>query len=146
MGRRIIILKTKTIMKKILLVLLAITTFVSCENEPVGSNYSIEGKWIWSSLTINDGMFIYEDGIRYTYYWDGVTPVEQLQELFNSFEAGDGNHIPGTNNYTFENDILTVDLNFGNELVTPITFDCDGGIATFITPEYSLYKLNSDCD
>ena len=30
-------------------------------------------------------------------------------------------------NYTVENDILTVDLHFGNELITPITFECDGG-------------------
>jgi|TARA_B110000261_G_scaffold73433_1_gene85270 hypothetical protein len=136
-------------MKKLILLSALLIFAFSCDDDsqdnPIPA-YTMEGKWIWDPLTINDGIFIYEDGIRYTYYWDGVTPVEQLQELFNSFEAGDGNHIPGTNNYTFENDILTVDLNFGNELVTPITFDCDGGIATFITPEYSLYKLNSDCD
>ena len=108
--------------------------------------YSIEGKWIWSSFSINDGKFIYEDGIRYSYPWDGVTAYEQLQELFNSFEAGDGNQLPETNNYTYENDILTVDLNFGNELVTPIIFECDGGEAIFETPEYSLFRLNSDCE
>ena len=135
-------------MKKLLL--LSALLIFACSgddgsDESTVTDYSIEGKWIWSSLTINDGMFIYENGIRYTYYWDGVTPFEQLQELFNSYEAGDGNHIPTTNNYTFENDVLTVDLNFGNKLVTPITFECDGGEAYFETPEYSLFRLNSDC-
>jgi hypothetical protein len=135
-------------MKKLLLLFALLIFACSSDDgsdEGTVTDYSIEGKWIWSPLTINDGMFIYEDGIRYTYYWDGVTPFEQLQELFNSYEAGDGNHIPATNNYTFENDVLTVDLNFGNELVTPITFECDGGEAYFETPEYSLFRLNSDC-
>ena len=40
---------------------------------------------------------------------------------------------------------VRVDLNFGNELVTPITFECDGGKANFITPTYSLVKLGSGC-
>ena len=138
-------------MKKLLLPLFFALFVMGCDDDGDGENlpapyYSIEGKWIWSSLTINDGMFIYEDGIRYTYYWDGVTPSEQLQELFNSYEAGDGNHIPETNTYTYDNDILTVDLNFGNELVTPIIFECDGGEAIFETPEYSLFRLNSDCN
>jgi len=57
-----------------------------------------------------------------------------------------GNHIPGPLNYTYENNILTVDLNFGNELVTPITFECDGGEAIFETPGYSLFRLNSGCN
>ena len=133
-------------MKKILLLALPIIMFTGCDPANLEPPINMDGKWIWDALTINDGMFIYEDGIRYTYYWDGVTPVEQLQELFNSYEAGDGNHIPETNNYTFENGVLTVDLNFGNELVTPITFECDGGKAYFETPEYSLVRLSSDCN
>ena len=35
---------------------------------------------------------------------------------------------------------------YGNELVTPIIFECDGGEAIFETPEYSLFRLNSDCN
>ena len=87
-------------------------------------------------------MYLFKDGIRYTYYC-----VEgDCQAQYESFEAGDGNHIPGSNNYTFEDNILTVDLNFGNELLTPVTFECDGGEAYFETPEYSLFRLNSDCN
>jgi len=57
------------------------------------------------------------------------------------------NHLPTTNPYTFENNTLTVDLHFGNELVAPITFECDGG-KIFVesqNPHY-LYRLNSDCN
>ena len=87
-------------------------------------------------------MYLYEDGLRYTYYC-----VEgNCNSLYNSYEANDGNHIPNTLNYTFENDILTVDLNFGNELVTPVIFKCEGGEAYFEMPEYSLFRLNSECN
>ena len=106
-------------------------------------NYSIEGKWlIEGTVPVGNTMYLFKDGIRYTYYC-----VEgDCQAQYESFEAGDGNHIPGTNNYTFEDNILTVDLNFGNELLTPVTFECDGGEAYFETPEYSLFRLNSDCN
>ena len=105
--------------------------------------YSIEGKWLIEGM-IPDGntMYLYEDGVRYTYYC-----VEgDCNSLYNSYEVNDGNHIPNPLNYTYENDILSVDLNFGNELVTPIIFECDGGEAIFETPGYSLFRLNSDCE
>ena len=87
-------------------------------------------------------MYLYENGVRYTYYC-----VEgDCISLYNSYEAGDGNHLPSILNYTFENDILTVDLNFGSELVTPVTFECDGGEAYFEMPGYSLFRLNSNCE
>ena len=87
-------------------------------------------------------MYIYENGIRYTYYCID----DNCDSLYNTFQAGDTNALPGTNNYTFINDTLRVDLNFGNELITPITFECDGGEAYFETPKYSLHRLNSKCN
>ena len=133
-------------MKKLLLPLFFALFVMGCdddsENLPA-PYYSIEGKWLIEGM-IPEGntMYLYQDGLRYTYYC-----VEgDCNALYNSYEAGDGNHIPETNTYTFENDILTVDLNFGNELVTPIIFECDGGEAIFETPEYSLFRLNSDCN
>ena len=133
-------------MKKLLLQLFFAFLIMSCENDseslPV-PNYSIEGKWLIEGM-IPEGntMYLYQDGLRYTYYC-----VEgDCNSLYNSYEANDGNHIPNPLNYTYENDILTVDLNFGNELVTPITFECDGGEAYFETPGYSLFRLNSDCN
>ena len=133
-------------MKKLLLPLFFALFVMGCENDsenlPAPDN-SIEGKWLIEGM-IPEGntMYLYEDGLRYTYYC-----VEgDCNSLYNSYEANDGNHIPNPLNYTYENDILTVDLNFGNELVTPITFECDGGEAYFETPRYSLFRLNSDCN
>jgi hypothetical protein len=133
-------------MKKLLLPLFFAFLVMGCENDseslPV-PDYSIEGKWLIEGM-IPEGntMYLYQDGLRYTYYC-----VEgDCNSLYNSYEANDGNHIPNPLNYTYENDILTVDLNFGNELVTPITFECDGGEAYFETSGYSLFRLNSDCN
>ena len=133
-------------MKKLLLPLFFALFVMGCENDsenlPAPDN-SIEGKWLIEGM-IPEGntMYLYEDGLRYTYYC-----VEgDCNSLYNSYEANDGNHIPNPLNYTYENDVLTVDLNFGNELVTPITFECDGGEAYFETPRYSLFRLNSDCN
>ena len=132
-------------MKKLILLLLFIPLVFSCDKEGVNDPliYSIEGKWLIEGM-IPEGntMYLYKDGLRYTYYC-----VEgDCNSLYNSYEANDGNHIPNPLNYTYENDILTVDLNFGNELVTPITFECDGGEAIFETPGYSIFRLNSGCN
>ena len=133
-------------MKKLLLPLFFALFVMGCENDSENlpaPDYSIEGKWLIEGM-IPEGntMYLYQDGLRYTYYC-----VEgDCNSLYNSYEANDGNHIPNPLNYTYENDILTVDLNFGNELVTPITFECDGGEAYFETSGYSLFRLNSDCN
>ncbi|MDB4192494.1 hypothetical protein N9757_02680 [Flavobacteriaceae bacterium] len=131
-------------MKNLLLFSFVAILFVGCdedsENLPA-PNYSIEGKWTFGDNSLNT-MYLFEDGVRYTYY----CVADDCSALYNSYEANDGNHIPGTNNYTVEDNILTVDLNFGNELVTPIIFECDGGEVIFETPEYSLFRLNSDCN
>ncbi|MDA9073663.1 hypothetical protein N9K11_01440 [bacterium] len=131
-------------MKKFLLFSFVAILFVGCdedsENLPA-PNYTIEGKWTFGDNSLNT-MYLFEDGVRYTYY----CVADDCSSLYNSYEANDGNHIPGTNNYTVEDNILTVDLNFGNELVTPIIFECDGGEVIFETPEYSLFRLNSDCN
>ena len=133
-------------MKKLLL-LSALLVFAcssddSSEDSPLPT-YTIEGKWlIEGTVPAGNTMYLFEDGVRYTYYC-----VEgDCNALYNSYEANDGNHIPTTNPYTFENNVLTVDLHFGNELVTPVVFECDGGEAYFETPEYSLFRLNSDCN
>jgi hypothetical protein len=130
--------------KTMILMLLAVSIF-SCKEEVETPNensptYSIEGKWVYENNLFNT-MYIYEDGIRFTYY----CTTGNCDSLYNTFEAGDTNAIPGTNNYTFVNDTLIIDLNFGNELVTPVTFECDGEKANFETPGYSLYKLGTDC-
>ena len=131
-------------MKKLLL--LSALFIFACSSDDEDSplpTYTIEGKWlIEGTVPAGNTMYLFEDGVRYTYYC-----VEgDCNALYNSYEANDGNHIPTTNPYTFENNVLTVDLHFGNELVTPVAFECDGGEAHFETPEYSLFRLNSDCN
>ena len=91
-------------------------------------------------------MYLFEDGIRYTYYCTSDIS-DDCQSLFESFQANDGNHIPGTNPYAFENDTLRVDLHFGNELVAPLIFECDGGKVYLDGPNpHHLYRLNSGCE
>ena len=131
-------------MKNLLLFSFVAILLMGCnensENLPA-PNYTIEGKWTFGDNSLNT-MYLYEDGVRYTYY----CVADDCTALYNSYEANDGNHIPGTNNYTVEDNILTVDLYFGNELITPITFECDGGEVIFETPGYSLFRLNSGCN
>ena len=134
-------------MKNIFSIIVLTTVFMACQKEenlpapydPVEHN--IEGKWTYEGNSLNT-MYIFEDDTRYTFYCIG----SDCDSLYNTFEAGDSNAIPGTNFYTFENDTLTIDLNFGNELVTPLTFECDGDKVNFITSGYSLYRLGSNCN
>ena len=133
-------------MKNIFIILLAIFTSVSCDDDTnlPAPYYSIEGKWIWSpSDNRADANTMYEfvDGIRYTYYCI-TCPGDEA--YWNSLETSDA--IPGTNPYTFENDTLRVDLHFGNELVALVTFECDGG-KLFMDGEFShLWRLDSECE
>ena len=136
-------------MKNLLFIVLAIFSITSCDDDTnlPAPYYSIEGKWIWSpsdNRADANTMYLFEDGIRYTYYCTSEIS-DDCQSLFESFQANDGNHIPGTNPYTFENDTLRVDLHFGNELVALITYECDGG-KLFMDGEFShLWRLSSDC-
>jgi len=133
-------------MKKLLLLsalfIFACSSDDSSEDSPLPT-YTIEGKWlIEGTVPAGNTMYLFEDGVRYTYYC-----VEgDCNALYNSYEANDGNHIPTTNPYTFENNVLTVDLHFGNELITPIRFECNGGEVYFETPGYSLFRLSSGCN
>ncbi|MDA9873622.1 hypothetical protein N9C25_05295 [Saprospiraceae bacterium] len=133
-------------MKKLLILSTLLIFAFGCDEEsddiPLPA-YTIEGKWVIDGgVPEGNTMYLFEDGVRYTYYC-----VEgDCQSLYDSFQAADGNHIPGTNPYTFEDDVLTVDLHFGNELITPIRFECNGGEVIFETPGYSLFRLSSGCN
>ena len=132
-------------MKKLLL--LSVLFIFACnddndDNIPLPA-YTIDGKWIWSpSENRADANTMYEfvDGIRYTYYCI-TCPGDDA--YWNSLDTTDA--LPGTNPYTFENDTLRVDLHFGNELVTQVTFDCNGG-KLLMDGEFShLWRLSSGC-
>lgn len=135
-------------MKKLLLLILLISVSISCDKDDTNETptvYDIEGKWVGFSNP-SGIMYIFEDGMRYTYYCVG-SDLDDCTSQFQTFEAADGNHIPGTNPYTFEDGTLTVDLHFGSELVAPLTFECDGN-KVFVDSEnpFYLYRLGSNCN
>ena len=113
-------------MKKLLLLAVLTLNLMSCEQDDSNETlapavYDIEGKWLFASNTpgisdqgISNTMYIFENGTRYTYYCVG----DDCESQYETFEAGDSNAIPGTNEYTFEDSILTIDLNFGNIILS----------------------------
>lgn len=125
-----------------LLVIFACSSDDDSEDNPLPA-YTVEGKWIWSpseNRADTNTMYEFADGLRYTYYCI-TCPGDDA--YWNSLETTDA--IPSANPYTFENDTLRVNLNFGNELVTLVTFECNGG-KLIMDGEFShLWRLSSDC-
>lgn len=127
-------------MKKIISLLLLGIVFLSCEkdsNPLPAPNYTIEGRWLWSpSESREDVNTMYEflNGTRYTYYCD--TFISECDETYwDSLEISDA--IPGTESYTFENNILTLD---GVE--QEVSFDCE----KVYFENWHYWRLNSDCN
>jgi hypothetical protein len=107
------------------------------------TSYSIEGKW--KPEGFSNTLYILAGGLQYTYYCMN----QNCDSLFNTYEAADGNHLPNPNDYTFINNTLVIDLNFGNFLNSPIQFDCDGNIAQFQSNGSQWIRLNTnlnDCN
>jgi len=127
-------------MKKLLLgaLLLLSTTNIFSQNN------TIEGKW--KIPNFDNTLYIFENGERFTFY----CIAGNCDSLYNTFEAGDGNHIPGTEDYSVSNDTITMDYHFGNILVTPMVFSCEGNIVTFVDQNNLNYvRLNTnlnDCN
>jgi len=119
-----ILIKKQKLMKNLKLLLGALLLLITTNT--FSQNNTIEGKW--KMLNFNNTMFIFENGERFTYY----CTAGNCDSLYNTFEAGDGNHIPGTEEYTVTNDTITMDYNFGNILVTSMVFSCEGNIVTFV--------------
>ena len=105
----------------------------------------IEGRWHPLGFETNT-MYQFEDGFRYTIYsQDGN---------FGGIEDA----IPNPNPYTVVDDIITIDLFFGNIVTYEIDFRCDGQVVDFYYDEdynweglHSTYfiegfdYLNSEC-
>ena len=132
-------------MKKLLLTLLAITIFTSCEKEtiePIEPTYTVEGKWLWSpdpdDRAYSNTMLEFVDGIAYTSYAD-CWPELCTDADFMALDSSD--RIPGIHTYTFDGDTLIWDEE--NEM-NPL-FECDGGIM-LDGPLGKLWRLNSDCE
>ena len=135
-------------MKKLFITLFILFFISACKKDSakqLESNYTMEGRWLWvptNGATPNT-MYEFKNGIRYTYYC-GQNVCDPT--YWNSLTISDA--IPGPHNYTFKDDTLIVDLNFGNKLVSAVTFECEGGKVNFVTAGYSLYRVgvNQNCN
>ena len=107
---------------------------------------SIEGKW--SQTGFSNTLKIYENGLIYTYYCMGGN----CDSLYNTYEAADGNHIPGIEGYTLQNGILTIDNNLIDNnpgfALGFVTFSCEGNIYEIVTSQNmaTFVRLNTNLD
>ena len=107
-------------------------------------NNSIEGKW--SQTGFSNTLKIYENGLIYTYYCMGGN----CDSLYNTYEAADGNHIPGIDGYTLQNGILTIDNDINDNdpgfALGFVTFSCEGNIYEIVTSQNmaTFVRLNTN--
>jgi hypothetical protein len=129
-------------MKNLKLLLGALLLLIT--SNTFSQNNTIEGKW--KMINFDNTLYIFENGERFTFYCTSGN----CDSLYNTFEAGDGNHIPGTEDYSVSNDTITMDYHFGNILVTPMVFSCEGNTVTFVDQNNLNYvRLNTnlnDCN
>ncbi|MGB0777953.1 MAG: hypothetical protein ACPGR7_08000 [Flavobacteriaceae bacterium] len=131
-------------MKHLLLLILAFSLFISCDDETnpqdeVGIEELIIGRWHLSGF---DDRVLYEftENYRYTIYGENWE--------FGGLETA----IPNPNPWFVENDKIHMDLHFGNELSAEYVFKCnnqvldlylDGELHTTLYREnYSLMNCN----
>ena len=80
---------------------------------------TIVGRWHLDGFEKNT-MYIFDSEKRYTIYSDDGT--------FGVIEDA----IPNPNSYTFENNNLLIDLNFGNTFDAMVEFECENSIVKLI--------------
>ena len=113
--------------------------FFSCLSATAQSTVAVDGKWIPEGFS--NVLYILEDGKIYTYYCVGT---QNCDSLYNTYEAADGNHIPGVDDFTFDNDTISIDLNFGNYLISHLIFECDSNILNFSSNNTSWIRLGTN--
>ena len=124
---------------------LIITLFlISSSNIVFGQ--SIEGKWIFEIIPGQqpNTMYEFKDGLRYTYYCDDF--VNGCDDVYwNSLETTSA--IPNPHSYTFINDTLTIDVNFGNYWIQQVSFECDSDVIYFGNPDFSnWWRVGANLD
>lgn len=82
---------------------------------------SIEGKWILEDF--QNTMYIFQDGLRYVVYC--ADPVCDWENL------GIDDAIPNPNPYTYVDDVLTIDLGFGNFFEEEMDFRCENNVVQY---------------
>ena len=94
------------------------TPYTGCGNT---SPETIEGKWVLEDYP--NTMYIFQDGLRYTVYC--VDPVCDWENL------GIDDAIPNPEAYTYVNDLLTIDLGFGNFFEQEMDYRCDNWVVQY---------------
>ena len=92
---------------------------------------TIEGKWILEDF--QNTMYIFQDGLRYTVYC--ADPVCDWENL------GIDDAMPNPNPYTFVDDVLTIDIFFGNTWIEEMDFRCGNNVV-----QYELEDVNATYD
>lgn len=126
---------------QITLVLFTIITFINCDNsnEETLTELTIEEKVqvLESSEWLLKG---FEDRVMHTY-------TDGKQFTFYGSDSVFGQAIPGTESYTIEGELLTIDFNFGNVFTFEIKVSCENNIVEFFKDgelNKTLYKRGSN--
>jgi hypothetical protein len=86
-------------------------------------------------------MYEFDGDVRLTYLCNADVCDSTY---WNSLDTSDA--LPTQNPYTFINDTLTIDLNFGNYFVEVVTFLCDGNVIDFNSQQTNLHRIGTDFD
>ncbi|MEN8702608.1 MAG: hypothetical protein ABF311_10530 [Polaribacter sp.] len=130
----------KNIKSAVLLFLLTITVFVSCEDNTTEAPLTIQNKieiletnqWLLKGFE-ESVMHTFSNGERFTYY-----------AVNNEFTE---DAIPGTEDYIISGDLLTMDFHFGNVKTYELVFSCNNTIVEFYSAgilQSTLYQRNSN--
>ena len=117
--------------------------FIICLISSLFAQYEIEGRWHLVGYEDNV-MYQFEDGYRYSIY--------SMDGNFGDLEDAGGSPNP----YTVEEDIITLNLFFGNIVSYQMNYRCDGQVVDFIyTPDGFIHStlfregynfVNNECE
>lgn len=125
-------------MKKLILSLVLVAALFSCSKdsvEPTNEENTIIGRWhlVGFEETV---MYVFTENLRYTIYSTDGT--------FGDLDTA----IPNPNSWSFDDDRLVIDLNFGNFLNVTPEFKCDGNVVDFLaedgTTNSTLFRESYD--
>jgi hypothetical protein len=116
-------------MKKLFLALIVLTTIMSCSSDDDATmtteNNTIIGRWNISGF--DNTMYVFTE-----------TETEKKRYTIYSTDGDFGDldtAIPNPNDWYYENEILVIDLNFGNFSRTTPTFRCNGNVVDLINDD-----------
>ena len=112
-------------MKKLFSLLFVAISFMSCDNDDNSNNEQPNNTIIgrWHLVGFDNTMYDFkDDGYRYTIYSDG-------NGIFGPTETS---ALPIRNEWILENNQITIDLHFGNELIRNLNFRNNGNVVEFI--------------